>query len=277
MSEQFERPDERPELGFVPAAETRRIEEEGVVWWSGLSADNTDCGEFEYGRGVLEPGASARLMPENRFSEDDDETAAVVTAGEATVTVDGGARSLSGYDAVYVPPGGDYTFENRGPEPVEFVWVAASVPDCAIEGPPFVHGGVPQVVETLREVDPVVTVREGHSKRFWFAVSPATAGSQAFNVTVIKRPPGSVAPLHEHDPPTRTEGFTVTEGRMLTTDQDGREYLIEPGDFIYIPAFGMHENKSVYADDMVYVCVGYPGRTSDVTADVEDTWYEDDG
>lgn len=277
MPQESERPEERPELGFVSAEETLERRAPDVVWWSGLNEETVGCSEFEYGRGRLDPGGSSPIVPENQFSGTDTESAAVVTSGDAVVTIDGDEATLTSYDALYVPPGGEYTFENRGTKPAEFVWCVAGETDAAVEGVPFDHGGVPQVVETLRDVDPVVTVREGHRKRFWFAVSPATVGSRAFNVTVIKRPPGSVAPLHEHEPPTRTEGFTVTEGAMLTTDRDGREYYLEPGDFLYIPPYGMHENKNVHTDDIAYVCLGFPGRTSDVTSSIEDTWYEDDG
>jgi mannose-6-phosphate isomerase-like protein (cupin superfamily) len=82
---------------------------------------------------------------------------------------------------------------------------------------------------------------------------------------IIKRPPGSVAPLHKHDPSTLTEAFTVIDGRLLITDQDGRDVVLDPGDFMYIPERGMHQNKSIHVDETTYAFIENPARGRDAS------------
>jgi len=230
-----------------------------------VNADTTSCDEFEYGTGTLRSGASANITPGTRFDESACEAAALVTGGEATVTVDGEERHLSAYDCLFVPPDGEYTFENRIGASVEFLWgIAGSTdPDERIEIDPVDHGRTPQVVYTLRDLDVSVTLDPGHCSRVWTAAFPQTVGSTDLTMGVIRRPPGSVAPLHEHDPTTLTEAFTVLDGRLSITDQADREIVLDPGEFMYVPERGMHRNKSIHMDGTTYAFIENPARDRD--------------
>lgn len=257
--------EERPQLEYVTDDESENNESDGVVWRSGVNADVTTCSEFEYGSGTLGSGATASITPGTRFDESAREAAALVTAGEATVTIDGEEHHLTAYDCLFVPPNGEYTFENRGNTPVEFLWgiAGATDPDASLEIDPIDHGGTPHVVHTLRDIDVSVTLEPGHCSRVWTAVFPQTVGATDLTMGIIKRPPGSVAPLHEHDPPTLTEAFTVLDGRLLITDQAGQETVLNPGEFMYIPERGMHRNKSIHTDGTTYAFIENPARDRD--------------
>lgn len=257
--------EERPRLEYVSATETKTTESNGAVWHSGINANTTTCDEFEYGAATLQPGATASITPENRFDEADCEAAALMTGGEAIVTVNGEEHHLTAYDCLFVPPDGEYTFESRGGTPTEFLWgiAAPAAPDERLELEPIDHGGTPQVVHTLQDLVVSVTLERGHCSRVWTVAFPETVGSTNLTMGIIKRPPGSVAPLHEHDPSTLTEAFTVLDGRLLITDQEDRETVLERGGFIYIPERGMHRNKSIHMDGTIYAFIENPARGRD--------------
>lgn len=257
--------EERPQLEYVSATDTETTESNGAVWHSGVNADSTTCDEFEYGAGTLHSGATASITPGNRFDESDCEAAAIVTGGEASVTIDDEEHRLTAYDCLFVPPDGEYTFENCSGAPIEFLWgiTGPTAPDERIEIDPVDHGGTPQVVHTLRDLDVSVTLEPGHCSRVWTVAFPETVGSTDLTMGVIKRPPGSVAPLHKHDPSTLTEAFTVLDGWLLITDQEGRETVLAPDEFMYIPERGMHRNKSIHTDGTTYAFIENPARGRD--------------
>lgn len=256
----------RPSLSLVSKAERRTFSADGVDWMSAINAETAECQEFEFGSGRLRPGESSRITPENQFDEATHESVAMLTAGRAVITADGDRSELRPPDCVFVPPGASYSFENDGDEPVEFVWGTAT-PDKA----PLLGGGdVPdreglvRVIRPIRDVEPNVTIEAGNTLRHWPAVFPETAGSRHLNLGLFRRPPGSSVPVHEHDPATITEAFTVLDGTLLVRDHDGTDHVLERGDFLYVPENGMHNNKNIGTDDVVYACLETPARSRTV-------------
>ncbi len=257
----------RPSLPVVKAAGAQEFSGEGVTWASSINAETAGCDEFEFGSGRLLPGASSRITPENQFDEASEESVAMIVGGVATVTVDGNRRDLSAPDCLFVPAGASYAFENAGDDPVDFLWGAATT-----EKPPLLgdctsidHEGTAQVIKTIADVDANVTIEPGDTVRHWPAVFPETAGSEHLNIGLFRRPPGSSVRMHQHDPVTITEAFTVVEGTLLVRDHDGTEHVLEPGDFLYVPEYGMHNNKNVGTDDVLYACLETPARSRDIT------------
>jgi mannose-6-phosphate isomerase-like protein (cupin superfamily) len=234
----------------------------------------TDAAEFAYGDASFEPGASGYPIPE---IDDAVERGLIVTGGTASVTAPSVSTTLEPYDAVFLPDGTECTLEATGDAPFTFLWGAASdEKDSELsETAVFDHDNEVQVVKTTREVDPIITINEGHSERYWVPVCPEVTGSHHMGMGILQRPPGSVAPLHEHDPPTLTEAFGVVDGRMQVTDQDGTEFIVEPGDFIYIPEYGMHTNKNVGTEKMTYAFIESPARSRELIAEREQEWYEE--
>lgn len=254
--------EDRPSLPFVSRADAREIEGDGINWCSAVNEKTADCAEFEFGTAKLEPGATSRITPEHQFDESSGEAVAMITAGRALVTIGGTRTELRPPDCFFVPAGGEYTFENAAPDPVEFLWGAADHGKQPLgDGEAVDHDGVPQVVRTICDVDANVTIEPGNTVRHWPAVFPETAGSAKLNLGLFRRPPGSAVRMHEHDPATITEAFTVLEGTLLVRDQDGADYVLEPGDFLYVPEHGMHNNKNIGTDDIVYACLETPARS----------------
>lgn len=255
----------RPALPFVSRSDAQEIREDGITWFSAINEETAGCTEFEFGSAVLEPGAGARITPEHQFDEVSGESVAMITSGRALVTVDDARTELRPSDCLFVPAGGEYSFENAGPDPVEFLWGAAShEKESLLEEESVDHDGVPQVVRTIRDVDPNVTIEPGNTVRHWPAVFPETAGSEQLNIGLFRRPPGSAVRMHEHDPVTITEAFTVLDGTLLVRDQDDEEHVLERGDFLYVPEHGMHNNKNIGTDDIVYACLETPARSRDI-------------
>lgn len=269
--------EERPRLQYVSHSDARELTDDGVRWQAGVTEDATGCTEFTFGTGEVAPGASGRITPELAGAGDDIEQGLMLTGGTATVTVDGDEHVLDPYDAVFAPPGADYTFENRSDGPVTFIWGGSTgekvgdIPESQIAD----TDGEAQVVRTVRDLDAVVTLNEGHSKRYWVPICPEVCGAREIGMGIIKRPPGSVAPLHEHEPPTLTEAFTVAEGRMLVTDQDGEEFVVDEDDFLYVPEYGKHTNKNVGTTEMTYAFIECPTRSRELIAEREQSWYDD--
>jgi len=238
-------------------------------WTSAINAETAGCHEFDFGNGRLEPGTSARITPENQFSEMTEESVAMITDGKPAVTVDGERTELRPPDCLFVPAGASYSFENPRDGPVEFLWGAlTNETSPLLDGAEvFDHGGTAQVVRPLRGIEPNVTIEPGNTLRHWTAVFPETVGSAYLNLGLSIRPPGSAVRMHEHEPPTLTEAFTVLRGTLLVRDPDGTEHVLEPGDFLYVPEHGMHSNKNVGTDDLVYACLenhrAVNGRQSD--------------
>lgn len=257
--------EERPQLEYVANSQLENYEANGVIWRSGINVNVTTCSEFEYGTATLRPGARGNITPGARFEESSCEAAALITSGVATVTVDEEEHQLTAYDCLFSPPDGEYTLENRSDTPVEFLWGIASSNDSEenLETDPIDHGGVAQVVHTLRDIEVSVTLDPGHCSRVWTAVFPQTVGATDLTMGIIKRPSGSVAPLHEHAPPTLTEAFTVLDGRLLITDHAERETVLDPGEFMYIPERGMHRNQSIHMDGTTYAFIENPARDRD--------------
>lgn len=253
----------RPSLSLARKAEGQTFSADGVDWVSAINAETAGCHEFEFGRSRLRPGASSRVTPENQFDEATHESVAMLTAGRAVITVDGDRSELRPPDCLFVPPGASYSFENDGDEPVEFIWGSAA-PDkepLLDGGDAFDHGGLARVVRPIRDVDPNVTLEAGNTLRHWPAVFPETVGSRHLNLGLFRRPPGSSVPIHEHDPVTITEAFTVLDGTLLVRDHDGTDHVLERDDFLYVPENGMHNNKNIGTDDVVYACLETPARS----------------
>lgn len=267
----------RPELRFVSRDEARVITDNGVKWYAGVADATTGCTEFSFGTATLDSGAGAALTPELEFTTTNSETGGIITGGKATVTVDGERHTLRPFDAVFIPPGAEYTFENTRDDPVTFIWARAddektgNIPEKQIHD----HGGQVQVIQTVRDLEPAVTLNEGHSKRYWVPICPEVTGARSMGMGIIQRPLGSVAPLHEHNPPTLTEAFTVADGRMLVTDQDGQEFVLDRNDFLYVPEYGMHTNKNIGTGEMTYAFVECPARSRERIAEMEQNWYDD--
>lgn len=257
----------RPSLPVVTTEEAQTFSgHDGVTWTSAINAETAGCEEFEFGNGRLSQGASSPITPNNQFSEASEESVAMIVGGRAVVTIDGSQTELRATDCLFIPAGASYTFENAGDEPVEFLWGAATAEKSPLldDEPAADHGDTAQVIRTIRDIDPNVTIKPRNTVRHWPAVFPETAGSQHLNIGLFRRPPGSSVRMHQHDPETITEAFTVIDGRLLIRDHDGEEHVLEPGDFLYVPENGMHNNKNIGTDDILYACLETPARSRNI-------------
>lgn len=252
----------RPPVSYVGGEDGSVVDGAGVTWYSAINAETVGCTEFEFGHGRLEAETTASITPNNQFSEEGEESAAMITRGEAIVRVDGDEAVLRPYDSLFVPP--DATYELRsGSEEVGFLWGAATndKDPLSADERPLDHGGTAQIVRPIRDLEPNVTLEPGQTSRHWPAVFPETAGSARLNLGLFMRPPGSAIDMHGHDPPSITEAFTVIEGRLLVGDQRGNEFVLGPGDYVYVPEDGMHNNKNVGTGDVTYACIETPARS----------------
>lgn len=254
-------------LTYLPQSSSQIVTRKGVRWLAAVTDETCDCQDFQFGAATLDPGHASTITPDTDITESDHEVVMMVTAGNPTVETPNTERILKQHDCVFVPPNAECRLSNDDKEAAEFLWgVATNKKPTLLEGDhPFDHGGSAQVVQTYHDLDPSVTLEPGSTLRHWACIFPETVGSRRLNLGLFQRPPGSAISMHGHDPDTITEAFTVLEGRLSISGPESGPYVLEPGDFLYVPEGGCHNNKNVGSGVVTYACLETPARSSKVS------------
>jgi mannose-6-phosphate isomerase-like protein (cupin superfamily) len=191
---------------------------------------------------------------------------ALITDGSGTVSMRGDEVDLSPQDCVFLPVGVDGTVTSTC-DALRFIWGRARNQKSPLYGEARQQTMAPTagILNPYLDVEPGVSYEEGNASRHWEAVCPETVGSCHCNLGLFQRPPGSGMRVRGHDPPTVSEAFTVLSGRLQITGPEGTEYVLEPGDFLFVPEYGKHANKNVGSSAVTYACLETPARSRTVS------------
>jgi (S)-ureidoglycine aminohydrolase len=150
-----------------------------------------------------------------------------VLAGEITVGIDGGSRTLDAGGYAYLPAGTPWTLWNRGGETARFHWIRKlydAVPGLDAPDALFSHD---------REVEPLGME---HTDGRWATtrfVDPEDLRHD-MHVTIVTLQPGAVIPFEETH--VMEHGLFVLEGKAVY--KLNRDWIeVEAGDFMWLRAF----------------------------------------